>query len=315
MSAPRMLGRLPHDPDRPVLRLGHYLAGQVPKHPIYVDYLTQVHDWGVWGNDLYGDCGPVSVGNQRKQVSLYLGGQEQSPSLDDIFALYRTQNPTFDPATGAAGDNGVVLADMLSALLKVGVAGVKPLAYASVDVTNPDEVRAAISLFGSVLFGVDLDVAQQAQTDTGVWDYQRRSPEWGGHAVMAGAYTSDTSKGAVDISVISWGERIGVTDEFCARQLQEAWVVLWPEVLGTAEFEQGVDLSALAADYEQLTGRKFPAIEPEPTPGPPAPAPAPQPQPEPPAPAPSPEPVPDPDGEFRAKLAAFIGDAQTWLGQ
>lgn len=310
-----MLGRRPHDPDRPTLKLARYLAGQVPKHPVYADYLAQVNDWGLYGNDLYGDCGPVAVANQRKQVSLYLAGSEQSPTQDDVFALYRTQNPDFDPATGQ-GDNGVVLADMLSALLEVGIGGVKPLAYAAVDVTNPDEVRAAIALFGSVLLGVDLDVAQQAQTDAGgPWDYVRRSSEWGGHAIMSGAYTSDTSKGATDLSVVSWGERIGVTDEFCARQLQEAWVLLWPEVLGTAEFEQGIDLSALAADYEQLTGRSFPALEPTPEP------PAPEPVPAPPAPQPSPappgppSPVPsDPDAAFRVQLSAFIADAQVWLG-
>lgn len=312
MTPPRMLGRRPHDPDRPVLHLARYLTGQVPKHPVYADYLAQVQDWGMYDNDKFGVCGPTAVANQRKQVSLYLAGTEQSPTLDDVFALYRTQNPDFDPATGA-GDNGVVLADMLTALLKQGIGGVKPLAYAAVDVTNPDEVRAAIALFGSIICGVDLDVAQQDQTDAGgPWDYARRSGVWGGHAVLAGAYTSDTSKGATDISVITWAERMGTTDAFCGHQLEEAYVVLWPEVLGTTEFEQGVDLSALAADYEALTGRKFPALEPTPEPTPEPPPAPPAPQPEPPAP---PSPVPaDPDAAFRVQLSAFIADAQVWLG-
>jgi hypothetical protein len=289
-----MLGRLPHDPDRPTLKLGRYLATEaVVPHPAGADYLALVNDWGLYGNDKFGDCGPVSVANQRKQVTHYLAGTEQSPSLDDVFNLYRASgNPSFDPATGA-DDNGVVMADMLSALLKTGIGGTRPLAYASVDVAKPEEVRAAIGLFGSVLFGVELDVAQQAQTDKHQpWDYVRRSAAWGGHAILAGAYTGDASHGAVDVSVVSWGERIGVTDAFCARQLAEAWVVIWPELLGTEEFDKGLDISALAADYQQLTGRPFPSL---PTPVPPAP------------PAPS-------DAAFRAKVAEFVAEAQAWLG-
>ena len=36
--------------------------------------------------------------------------------------------------------------------------------------------------------------------------------------------------------------------------VEEAWVVVWPEHLGTREFEQGVDLAQLKADYQALTG-------------------------------------------------------------
>lgn len=311
----RMLGRRPHDPQRPVLRLSRYLTGHVPNHPVFADYLTQVTDWGLYENDRFGDCGPVAVANQRKQVTYYLTGAEASPTQDDVFDLYRRSgNPEFDPATGV-GDSGVVLADMLSALLAGGIGGVRPLAYAAVDVQNPEEVRAAIGLFGSVIFGVDLDVAQEHQTEAGApWDYVRRSQEWGGHAVLAGAYTSDAGHGAVDVSVISWGERVGTTDAFCGRQLQEAYVVIWPEVLGTSEFEAGVDLGALAADYEALTGRPFPSLQP------PAPEPVPEPAPEP-EPTPEPTPVPvdptpvpaDPDAAFRGQVADFVAAAQLWL--
>lgn len=305
----RMLGRLPHDPERPVLKLSTYLASGVPSHPQFAEYLSLVHDWDAYGNLQYGTCGPAAVGNQRKQVSLYLPGDEVSPTLDQVLDLYRASgNPNFDPTTDV-DDNGVVMADMLSALLTTGLGGVKPLAYAAVDVDNPDEVRAAIGLFGSVLLGVDLDEAQDEQTENGQpWDYVRRSKEWGGHCVLAGAYTSATGKGQVDLSVVTWGQVQGVTDEFCARQLQEAYVVLWPEVLGTREFENGVDLSHLAADYEQLTGRPFPSLPSDP----PAPEPTPAPEPEP-APEPSPEPV-DPDAAFKAQLSAFMTEAQAWLG-
>ena len=305
---PRQLGRLPHDPNRPVLHLSRYLTGAVPDHPPSVDYFTRVHDWTLGANDVFGTCGPTAVANQRAQVSLYLGGQEALPTQDDIFELYKTQNPDFDPLSGT-GDNGVVLADMLSALLRDGIGGIKPLAYAAVDPDSFDEVHAAIALFGSVIFGVDLDVAQDDQTEHGqVWDYVRRSKDWGGHCVLAGAYTGQTGKGQADVEVITWAQPQGCTDEFCARQLAEAWVVIWPEMLGTTEFCDGVNLELLAADYQSLTGRPFPTVEPDPTPDPDPTGPMPV------VPPPSPSPRPNPGDEaFRAALGQFVSAAQEWL--
>jgi hypothetical protein len=82
--------------------------------------------------------------------------------------------------------------------------------------------------------------------------------------------------------------------------------VIWPEHLGRAEFQAGIDMAQLAADYQALTGKVLPMPEPTPTPAPtpaptpeptPEPTPAPTPTPEPPAPTPTPAPV-DPWAEF-----------------
>lgn len=308
------LGRRPHDPKRPVLRLAHYLTSGT-SYPVFADYLGQVEQWDAYASATFATGGPAAVGNQRRQVTTYLTDTVHAPAIDDVFGLYRASgNPAFDPETGA-GDGGVVLADMLDALLRDGIGGVHPLAYLAVDHTNPDELRTAISLFGSVILGVDLDVAQDDQSEAGLpWDYVRRSQHWGGHTVLAGAYTSDVEPGHIDMSVISWGERIGTTDAFAARQLQEAWVVIWPENLGTQEFADGVDMARLAADYEQLTGRAFPALPGE-------------------EPTPEPEVIVDPtpteaipvvtaeapavpaEVEFKAALAVFIRAAQRWLDE
>lgn len=285
----RSLGRRPHDPARPVLRLSSYLA-EAPTYPQAADYLSRIPAWDDYMNGQFGVCGPASVSHQRSQVSSYLTGRVHVPTHAEAFALYTLLNPDFDPATGA-GDNGVVMADMLSALLREGIGGVRPLAYAAVDPDSFEEVHAAIALFGSVLCGLDLDIAQDEQFDAGApWDYARRSRSWGGHAVMAGAYTGQTELGTTDISVVTWGQVQACTDEFFARQLAEAWVVIWPEALGNRQFLDGVDLARLAADYEQLTGRPFPSLTP-----------------------PTAPPAPDAPGEFEAALATFVAAAQRWL--
>src|SRR5436190_16980905 len=107
----------------------------------------------MYGNDQYGDCGPVSVANYIRLVTQYLTGAEVAVSQDAVFDLYRRSgNPNFDPATDA-DDNGVDMQTMLEALAAGGIGGgFKPVAFAKVDVTRVDEVRAAIAIFGGVLF-------------------------------------------------------------------------------------------------------------------------------------------------------------------
>jgi hypothetical protein len=150
---------------------------------------------------------------------------------------------------------------MLEALLAGGIGGVKPVAFAKVDATDDDQLAAAVSIFGGVLWGVDLHHAQQQQTLQGTWDYAA-SADWGGHAVLHGAYD-----GGAD-TVITWGHRVGTTAAFRQQQLKEAWVVVWAENVAHPAFQQGVDLAALATAYENLTGRPFPV------PAPPASSPA-----------------------------------------
>lgn len=258
---------------RPALRLSNVLAA-VPAHPVAADHFSRVADWGLYENDRFGDCGPTSVANLLKLISVYADEQEQTVTQDDVFDLYRRSgNPNFDPTTGA-DDNGVDMQTMLDALLRGGIGGHTPVAFAAVDVSNIDEVRAAISIFGAALFGVNLETAQQTQTDQGgPWDYVP-SGVWGGHAVVAGQYTSTNP----DIAVVTWAEVMPTTDQFVAHQLEEAWVVIWPEHLTHPAFQAGIDLQQLAADYKALTGKDFPAPAPAPTP-PPAPVPPPAPQP------------------------------------
>lgn len=287
----RMLGRRPPKNAR-ALRLAPLLTGVVPQHPTSADHFAEVRSWILGGNDRYGDCGPVSVANDRLLVTTYLTGRTAPPTQADIFDLYRRSgNPGFDPNDpGGPGDGGVDMQTMCEALVAGGVGGTKALAFAKVDHTNLDEVRAAICIFGSVLLGVDLEDAQRTQTDNGgPWDYVR-SGEWGGHAVLAGRYTGATS--GTDIGVVTWAKVMGTTDQFEQHQLGEAWVVVWPEHLGSAAFTQGMDVATLAADYQAITGRPFP--------GPPTPPPSPRP----PGPAPGPGPHPDPAD---VALAAALG--------
>lgn len=283
----KRLGRLAPREDAPRLRLATYMdTAAIPVVPNEEDRFSQVSDWGLYGNDRYGDCGPTCVANSRKLISRYLTTTEQSPTQDDVLDLYRRSgNPNFP-----ADDNGVVMQDMLAEVVKNGIGGVKALGFASVDVTSLEEMNAAIAIFGHLLYGIDLHTAQQGQA---TWDYVDGSPDWGGHAVLGGRYAPNAH------GVVTWGEVKDMTDIFVQRQLEEAWVVIWPEHMKDNAFLQGVDMEAFASDYEAITGRPFPVpVAPKNPPAPvPAPPPVVPPVPDPaPEPAPTPEPTPVPDG-------------------
>jgi hypothetical protein len=256
----RRLGRRP--PSRaPRLMLRNYLTGVLPEHSTAADHFSRIDDWGLYGNDRFGDCGPVSVANYIKMVTKYLAPAEVSVSQDDVFDLYRRSgNPNFPN-----DDNGVDMQTMLEALIAGGIGRQKALAFAVVNPRNEEEIKAAISLFGGVLFGVDLELAQQRQTDDYIWDYAP-SAEWGGHAVLAGQYFQEPS--VVDIAVVTWGQVVGCSGSFLGHQLEEAWVVILPEHLTAKGFQEGVDLDALATDYKALTGRPFPVLPPNDPPQP-----------------------------------------------
>lgn len=270
------LGRAPKIPERAKLEFGNFLrAGAIPEHPLSVDDLTDVQ-FGLDMNDQYGDCVPTGFDNFRRMVTKLLTGTQVNANQDDIFRWYRTQNPNFDPAKyREQDDQGMVIQYFLEELVKEGVI----LGFAAVDTKNSAEMQAALYLFLGLVIGVDLEVAQQGQTDHGFWDYSA-SAEWGGHCVMVGAYT-----GASD-ECITWAERVRMTSKFIANQVDEAWAVILPEHVARPDFRAGFDLQKFAWAYESITGSSFPVeIAPVIVPDPPTPAPNPD------GPTPAPEPI------------------------
>jgi hypothetical protein len=272
------LGRRPADPSRPVLRMGaHLRASTLPEHPPAVDYFQRINEWCLGRNLDFGTCGPTSVANLALLISTWLADAPVRFTDDEIFDLYRRSgNPNFDPETGV-DDNGVIMTVMLSELVKGGIGfgdrNVKALAFGSLDTSNPDEVFAGGALFGGVLWGADLRIAQQGQTDAAppVWDYVRSSGDWGGHAIMAaGRYADQAGTQDDRTALISWATVVDSTSGFVAHQVPECYVVLFPWHLRDRTFLANVDLAGLAKDYQALTGNSgpFPNVAPVPAPAP-----------------------------------------------
>jgi hypothetical protein len=230
------------------------------------------------------NCGPCMCANSAILTWKALLGLDIAVADEDVFDLYRRSgNPNFDPATDA-GDDGVDMTVMLAELVKNGMTIthsdggrelVKPLLFGGISLAPYDNIHACTSVFGGIGFGLDLDTAQQAQTQKGLWDHVAGSAQWGGHATLGGSYTSATAAHGLDESLISWQMRVGTTPSFLGYQLSEAYGLVWPALWSHPAFQAGVDQAALIADYEALTGRSWagpPPAQPTP-PVPPAPVP------------------------------------------
>ena len=298
MNSARKYGR--RSPKRAhALHLGNYLTGVLPSYPAAADYLAALNGgWQMLGNDEYGDCVPVTWANLRRLITATLTGTAVYPNEDECIALYKTQNPEFP-----SEDNGMDIQTCLEYLVKEGGPdGVKAVGFTAVDYTNPDEVKAAIAIFGGVWVGINVQDHNQNEFDLGMpWTWSVSDQIEGGHSILTGGYGAPGS-GALggDERFITWAAETSFTDGFWSNGVEECWVVIWPEHLGTKEFQEGVNVAELAADYQAITGSAFPVPVPAPAPVPapsptPAPTPAPAPQPTPgPAPAPAPVPVPTP---------------------
>lgn len=275
----------------PALHLGAYLTGSVPAHPVAADNFTMLAgSWQMLGNDTYGDCVAVTWANVRRLMT-HLAGAENYPSMDEVIDVYKTQNPGFPTQ-----DDGMDIQTLLEYLVQHGGPdGAKAVCFAKVDHTSPDEVKAAIAIFGYVWTGINVQAAQMDEFDSGQpWDYVEGSPDDGGHSVITGGY-GQGGRGALggDERFITWAQETSFTDAYWAREVEEAWVVIWPEHLGSQAFLAGVDQAALAADYQSLTGRPFPV---QPTPVPPSP----------------PAPVPPPGPDLAAAVADWWGQVKHW---
>lgn len=273
----RKLGLIRGTAHKPVLLASQFFdASQVPPFDPEDDNLQDL-PFVLGRNNQIGSCGPTTCANDL--VATTLG--EIVPSDDDVVRFYSYvsgYDPSLDDEPGGnPTDVGVDMQDMLEKLMKVGMGDgkggvIKPVAFAKLDLADEAQ-EAAINAFNGCAQAVDLETAQQEQTDEDppVWDYVR-SGEWGGHAIFSGKYVAKTGR----ITVITWQQHVEETTEFRAEQEQELWLIIWPQNLNAP----GVDVAKLAEVYKALTGRDLPIPDPGPNPGPnPDPDPGPSPAP------------------------------------
>jgi hypothetical protein len=222
-------------------------------------------------NDQIGCCTASGAGHVAQQINWY-GQHQDAPVADkDVLAFYEAVSG-YQPGKPST-DVGATLQDALKRWHQVGIGGNKIAAYAQIDATDHDTIRACISLFGAVYAGMNFPSSAMDQFNRGQeWTVVKRATMEGGHCINLGAYDDG-------FTCVTWGRTQKMSADFALRFVDECWIPLdldWLSAQGISPAT--IDAATLNADYQALTGQAgpFPVITPAPAPVPtPAPTPVP----------------------------------------
>lgn len=214
--------------------LFHYLRDPLPAGPDHVPAPT--FDWGMLGNDRFGDCTLAAVVHLREACAAADNLPAAAwPSDEQVVSTYLTMTH--------GQDSGLVEANVLGTWQRTGLFGDRIVGYAPQDHRNPDELRSVIAAFNGSYLGVAVPSPAQQQFAAGEpWDLTGTSADRqieGGHAVPAVGYDSDY------LYVVTWAKVQPVTWRWVAAYCEEAWAVLTSE-------DSRVDLATVQADLAAL---------------------------------------------------------------
>ena len=258
-------GRLPNDPTKPRLRLSPFLraeyTGQVPPT---VDYLSSVKTWPMALNDRLGCCTASAACHCTEAWTTYGSGVTATPTDQDVLTFYELCSG-YNP-NNPSSDSGAVMQDCLNIWRKTGIGGHRIGAFFEINVTDLVELKAALYLFGGLYVGLNCPNSALQQFRNGQpWDVVPNDGGIaGGHCVHLGCNVNGQ-----DLVVTTWGRLQHVTPRFWARYMEEAWAPVSFEWISANKAPQGLDVVALNAAFQQLTGQPGPfPVAPTPTPTP-----------------------------------------------
>jgi len=254
MPAGKLGALAPHpESTHPRVKLSTHLSSKsLPPTPAVVDYASKVRSWPMYLNNQIGDCTAAGIAHTIQAWTAYAKGLVTLPN-SAVLRLYEAFG--YVPGNPAT-DNGAVEQDVLHYVMQNGVGGHKILAYAQVDHTNPDEMKAALNLFGSVYLGAGIPQSALVQTDAGQpWTVEQGSPIEGGHCFVLQRW--DTTD--APMSVVTWGQLQRATTDWWMAYGLEAWVMISPDWFqASGKTVTGVDLPELGDEFSVVTGQPNP---------------------------------------------------------
>lgn len=240
------LGRKAIRTDTRTLMLARYLKPGLPAPPPACDWTKGITGWGMMLNDRLGDCTIAGVGHAVQVWTANNGGIKtvSDNTIESYYEKWDGYVPT-EPNT----DNGGIELDVLTDWQKQGFAGHVLTAFADPQVSNLDEIRHSIAMFGGVYIGVALPLTAQTQD---VWDVVKgggakaKKGSWGGHCVFVPKYDK---KG---FTCITWGQPKTMTVAFWQAYVDEAHTLLGKDWLTSKGSVAGFNKKALLADLAAI---------------------------------------------------------------
>lgn len=241
------LGKSPARPDSITFRLRDYLVkGKLPLIPAVGGH-DYAENWGMLGNDQYGDCVLAGAAHETMQWNRERGAAATfTPEavLSDYSAITGF-NPN-DPNT----DQGTDMQVAASYRRKTGVvdaAGTRHKIDAYLAVKTEAEIKAAVYLFGAAGVGIRFPKSAMDQFNAGKpWTIVKNSPIEGGHYIPALNFDKKY------VYCVTWGKKIPVAWTFIKKYMDEGVVYISEEMLTSGKSPEGFNLAQLQADLALL---------------------------------------------------------------
>jgi hypothetical protein len=182
-------------------------------------------DFGIDGNDQYGDCVFADVAHRIMVRTAQMGADKMvTPTQAETLQLYSevTGFDPADPSTDQGGDLVTTAQYMQKTGMLVGGARHTEDGNGVIDPTNVDHRKWAVCLFGCTPIALNLPQCAEDQFNAGQpWDYVKGSPIVGGHDVLLVEYRPESLPSNPAWLVVTWGKRWLVTDAFLVNYLSE----------------------------------------------------------------------------------------------
>jgi hypothetical protein len=197
-------------------------------------------DWGVLGNDQWGDCTIAGADHIIMADAAIAAEPYTAPTLGAVEREY------FGLTGGP--DSGLVMSSVLKSWRSIGMFGNKLDAYAPVQARNTTMLQQCIEWFGTSYCGVNLPQPAEGQFNvdgTGVWNLTGTGSDnliEGGHCITLVAYDSEY------LYAVTWGAIVAITYRWWAQYADEAWAVITQEFVARNGDARGLSLATLQAD-------------------------------------------------------------------
>jgi hypothetical protein len=227
------LGRVPSQPDHRTFQLAEFLRPDRITPPDHADWSTPVTEWGMMGNNLYGNCVIVTAAHELLTWNANESHNTQRITDDAVIDLSRTM--------GAL--DGYQIINRLK-YWRTNEMWANPLwAFAGYEPADRTAHETAIHVLGAADIGLAMPAAWQGQPlwSTGIGPRFRKA-SWGYHSVPLVAYDTTT------VTCVTWGRLQRITWPALLEYCDEAWGLINPAwITNQGHAPNTLDLPAIHA--------------------------------------------------------------------
>lgn len=220
----------------------------LPKHPKSFGHENLIKEWGMMGNDQYGDC-VLAGATHEEMLWIAESGGDPTGLFNEETALQAYSEVTGFRRDDPSTDQGTDMRAAANFRRKTGLIDTKGNRHkigAFTFIKTVEEMREAIWLFGAMGFGFQFPKSAMDQFNAGQpWHNVKGSPIDGGHYVPGVA-------GRAMLEFVTWSKIQPAMVSFINRNIMTGIAYFSEEFLSEGKSPEGFDRNQLVKDLSKL---------------------------------------------------------------